>query len=90
MPDLVALLPLIGIALLFWLLIIRPQSRRQAQLRELQQSLEVGHEVLLAAGLYGRIRTVQEDRIGLEVADGVVVTAARAAVVQRVDGERKA
>ena len=34
-----ALLPLIGIALLFWLLIIRPQSRRQRELRAMQASL---------------------------------------------------
>ncbi|MGD9960187.1 preprotein translocase subunit YajC [Nocardioides sp.] len=87
MPDLVAVLPLVGIALIFWLLIVRPASRRQAQLRSVQQSLEVGTQVLLAAGLYGIIRSVDGDKISLEVADGVVVTAARGAVVDVVDAE---
>ncbi len=88
MPDLVAVLPLVGIALLFWLLIVRPASRRQQQLRSVQKSLELGDEVVLAAGLYGIIRSIDEDRIGLEVADGVVVTAARGAIVDVIDAER--
>jgi len=87
-PDLVALLPLVGIALLFWLLIVRPASRRQHQLRSLQESLQVGDKVVLAAGLYGTIRSVEDTRVGLEVADGVIVTAARGAVVEVVDAER--
>jgi preprotein translocase subunit YajC len=87
-PDLVALLPLVGIALLFWLLIVRPSSRRQQQLRSLQANLKVGDEVVLAAGIFGTIRSVAEDRIGLEVADGVVVQAARGAVVEVRDAER--
>lgn len=82
------MLPLVGIALLFWLLIVRPASRRQQQLRSLQQSLEVGSEVVLAAGLYGVIRSLDDQRIGLEVADGVIVKAARGAVVEVVDAER--
>ncbi len=88
MPDLLALLPLAGIALLFWLLIVRPASTRQKQLRSLQQSIKPGDEVILAAGLYGTVRSVEDDRIGLEVAANVVVTAARGAVVQILDAER--
>ena len=88
MPELVTLLPLVGIALLFWLLIVRPQSRRQKALRALQESLSVGDQVLLAAGLFGTIRTIEDNRVGLEVADGVVVRAARGAIVEVVDSER--
>ena len=36
MNELVSLLPIVGIALLFWLLIIRPQSKRQKALVALQ------------------------------------------------------
>lgn len=88
MKDLLAVLPLIGIALLFWLLIVRPASRRQQRLKSLQQSLQVGDQVILAAGLYGVIRSVEDLKIGLEVADGIVVMAARGAVVEVIDAER--
>ncbi len=48
----------------------------------------MGDQVLLAAGLFGTIRTIDDDKIGLEVADGVVVRAARGAIVEVVDAER--
>lgn len=87
MPDLVALLPLVGIALLFWLFIVRPQSRRQQQLRSVHTALQVGDQVLLAAGLYGTVRSVADERVGVELSEGVVVTAARGAIVQVLDGK---
>ena len=88
MPDLLALLPLVGIALVFWLFIVRPASRRQQAYRDVQAHLEVGDEVILAAGIFGTIRSVADDRVGLEVADGVVVQAARGAIVEVRHAER--
>lgn len=85
MQDLVAFLPLIGIALVFWLLVIRPQSRRQRELRDMQSSLEVGERVMLTSGVYGTLREVGDQTVGVEVADGVVITVARGAVGQVVD-----
>jgi preprotein translocase subunit YajC len=87
-PDLLALLPLVGIALVFWLFIVRPASRRQRAYRDVQAHLEVGDEVILAAGIFGTIRSVADDRVGLEVADGVVVQAARGAIVEVRHAER--
>jgi preprotein translocase subunit YajC len=88
LSELYTFLPLVGIAVLFWLLIVRPQSRRQAALRALQASLSVGDDVLLAAGLFGTIRTIDDKQVGLEVADGVVIRAARGAIVEVLDSER--
>lgn len=87
MQDAAALLPIVAIALLFWLLIVRPASRRQAKMRDLQNSLAVGSRVLLAAGLYGTVRSVADDRVEIEVAEGVVVTVAKGSVVQILDQE---
>lgn len=80
MPELVSLLPLVGIALLFWLLIIRPASRRAKELGRMQSSLEVGNEVMLTSGVYATIREVSDDRLGVEIAPGVVISVARGAV----------
>ena len=49
MEGLVSLLPLVAIALLFWLLIIRPQSRRQKEIARMQGALAVGDEVMLTS-----------------------------------------
>ncbi|MDO9496011.1 MAG: preprotein translocase subunit YajC [Nocardioides sp.] len=80
MPELVQLLPLVGIALLFWLLVIRPASRRQRELTRMQSALSVGDEVMLTSGVFGTLVELAEDRVGVEIAPGVVIHVARGAV----------
>jgi len=78
--ELVSLLPIVGIALLFWLLIIRPQSKRQRAVREMQSELQAGQEVILTAGVFGTIEQVTDDNLLLRIADGVVIKVAKGAV----------
>ena len=80
MESLASLLPLVGIALLFWLLLIRPAQRRQRETLRMQSAITVGDEVMLTSGIYGTVKTVVDDRFEVEVAPGVVVTVARGAV----------
>jgi len=79
-PELVSLLPLVGIALLFWLLLVRPQSRRAKELARMQASLNVGDEVMLTSGIFGTLRDTDEDHVRVEIADGVTIKVARGAV----------
>lgn len=79
--TLAAWLPIVGILAIFWLLIIRPAQRRQKALRDLQERLAVGDQVITNSGIFGTVTRVEEDRVGLEVAEGVVMTFAMAAIV---------
>ena len=88
MQDLVAFLPLIGIALVFWLLVIRPQSRRQRELAAMQSALEVGDQVMLTSGIHGTLREMGDDTVSVEIAPGVVVTVARGAIGKMLDAGR--
>ncbi len=90
MADLVSLLPIIAIAVLFWLLIIRPQSRRQRALRELQAGLNAGDEVMLSAGVYGVVESLSDERVRLRVAQGVTIEVARGAVANVIRPEEPA
>ena len=80
MEGLVQLLPLVGILLIFWLLIIRPAQRRNREQLRMQSALEVGQTVVLTSGFYGVLRELLDDRARVELAPGTVVTVARAAV----------
>ena len=66
--------------LLIWLLLIRPQRRRQNDQLTMQDSLHVGDEIVTAGGMYGMVTELDEDEVSVEVADGVVVRIARRAV----------
>lgn len=81
MQELGALLPIVAIFAIFWLLVIRPAQRRQREVRAIQAELAVGDKVITQGGIFGTISTVEDDRLGVQVADGVVITFARPAIV---------
>jgi preprotein translocase subunit YajC len=76
--------------LLMWLLLIRPQRRRQSQQVTMQGSLGVGDEVVTAGGLYGTVARLDEDEVAVEIADGVVVRIARRAIAGVIPEEEDA
>lgn len=80
MQELASLLPFIAIALLFWLIIIRPASKRQKDLARMQGALTVGDEVMLTSGIFGRVTSTEGEHLGVQVAEGVVVRVARGAI----------
>jgi preprotein translocase subunit YajC len=73
---------------LFWLLLVRPQRAGARRQRELLTSLEAGDEIVSAGGLYGTIRTLDEDELTVEIADGLVVRMARGAVAGVVERDQ--
>ncbi len=85
MQELASLLPIVGIALLFWLLIIRPQSKRQRAVARMQSELETGADVMLTSGVFGTIEQIHDDHLLLRVADGVTIKVAKGAVGSVVD-----
>ena len=63
-------------ALLFvgmYFLLFAPQRKRQKELEKLQSDLAVGDKVLAAGGIYGRVVSIKEDRITLELDSGRLV-----------------
>ncbi len=66
---------------LFW----RPQQQRVRRQQELIKAIDVGDRVVTAGGLIGRVVEVNDDRMYLEVADGVVVEFLRLAISRRLD-----
>ena len=80
MDKLLSILPLVGIALLFWFLLVRPAQRRQRELGRMQGEVSVGDEVMLTSGIYGSVREIDKDTVWLDVADGVTLKVARGAI----------
>jgi preprotein translocase subunit YajC len=78
--GLVGLLPLVGILLIFWLLVIRPASRRQKTQLQMQSGLDVGDRIVLTSGFFATVTAIHDDRLEVELAPGTTVTVARAAV----------
>ena len=66
--------------LLFWLLILRPQSKRAKEHRDLVSSIGKGDEVLTSGGLLGKVVRVSEDYLAVDVGTGLEVKIQKAAI----------
>ena len=80
MGELASFLPLVAIALLFWLMVVRPASRRQKAVAQLQADLQPGQRIMLSSGIYGTVRSLADDRARVEIAPGTEIEVARAAI----------
>jgi len=78
--ELAPLLWIVAIALIFWLLIIRPAQRRQKAIAQVQASIAPGETVVLTSGIFGTVASTDDVSLMVEIAPGVEVKVARGAV----------
>ncbi len=71
--DIVGLLPLVLIFVVFYFLLIRPQTKRQKEHREMVAAIAVGNEVVTAGGVLGKVNKVSAQFVTVEIADGVEI-----------------
>jgi preprotein translocase subunit YajC len=75
------LLLIVAVGLFFF---VRPQRRRQRELQMQQRAVSVGDEVITAAGIVGRVQSMTDDRVRIEVAPGTTIEVVRRMIGQRV------
>ena len=64
---------LLLIFVIFYFFMIRPQTKRQKEIKKFQDSLENGKTVITQGGIYGRVREVKDNYVLVEIADGVKI-----------------
>jgi preprotein translocase subunit YajC len=79
-PGWVQWLPIVGMLLIFWFLIIRPQMKRQKDHQQKISALKKGDKVVTAGGLIGKVVKVDEHYAELDLAQGVRVKAVKSTI----------
>ena len=82
--QLQGLLPLVLIAVVCYLLLIRPARARARATATLQSALSPGDEVMLSSGFFATVLSVADEVATVELAPGTVVRVHRGAVTQIV------
>jgi preprotein translocase subunit YajC len=80
---LVQLAPLVLIGAIFYLLLIRPEQRRRRELETQVAALKRNDQVVLTSGIHGRVTTLGDKVLTVEIAPKVAVQVDRDAI-QRV------
>lgn len=80
--SLMSMLPIILMFVVLYFVMIRPQMKKQKEHKAMVEALAKGDEVVTAGGVLGRVSSVGENFIGVEIANGVEIQLQRSAVVQ--------
>ena len=75
-------LPLVLIFVVFYFLLIRPQTKRAKEHRAMVAALEAGAEVVTAGGILGKVVELSDQFVVVEIADGVKVKVQRHTITQ--------
>jgi preprotein translocase subunit YajC len=82
--PLMTVLPLLLIFVVFYFLLIRPQSKRAKEHREMVAKLSAGDEIVTNGGVLGRIGEVGEHFVTLEISKGVAIQVQKFQIAQLV------
>ena len=80
--PLMSFLPLILIIVVFYFFMIRPQVKRQKELRKFRESLAKGDKVITTGGIYGKITDVKETTLLIEIDNNVRIKVDKNSVVK--------
>ena len=79
--SLVGLLPLVLIFVVFYFLLIRPQQRKARSHRDMVGAVRRGDSVVTGGGIIGKVtKVIDDDRLQVEIADGVRVVVAKGTI----------
>ncbi len=71
---------IVGMFVIMYFLLIRPQVKQQREHKKLVDNLKAGDKVVALGGLYGEIERLDEDKVLVKIADKTKVYVARSAV----------
>lgn len=71
--GLIGFIPIIGMVLIFWFLIIRPQMKQQKAHRAKVAAVKRGDQIVTSGGIVAKVTKVDDEYIEAEIAQGVKV-----------------
>jgi preprotein translocase subunit YajC len=73
--------PLLLVFVIFWFMMIRPQRKKDKQVKEMLNNLKAGDRICTIGGIYGTITGIQDDTVKLSVGrDNTAMVVARWAI----------
>jgi len=84
------LIPFIAMFAIFYFLLIRPQQKKQRELRQLLQNLRRGDRVVTSGGIHGTIIKIRNEIVHLEIAEQVRIRVNKSSISDVVAEGNKA
>lgn len=83
-PDFLSMMPMfVAFIAIFYFIVLRPQQKQMKEQQLLHASLKKGDDVLTQAGIFGKIFSVSDRDVVVEIAPGVKVRVLKSAIQQK-------
>lgn len=68
----------------FYFFMIRPQMKKQKEMRNFRDSLQKGDKIITTGGIYGKINNISENIITIDVGNNVVIKVDKNAILKDI------
>ena len=75
---------IVAIIAIIYLLIIRPQKKRQKQHDDLVSALSLGFEIVTIGGIHGEVSRIKDDTLWIKVSNNVEIEIEKSAVAKTI------
>ncbi len=78
--GMMSILMIVALIAIFYFFMIRPQSKKQKEIKKFREAMQKGDKVTTAGGIHGKIKEIKDDVIVLQIDDNVKITVDKAMV----------
>ena len=89
-PPFFNFVPIIGMLVIFYFFMIRPQQKRAKEHKKMLDAIQKGDLVVTSGGIYGTVSSVGDKTIDLKVAENVKIKISRSAVTDKLNSPEAA
>jgi len=79
------ILMMVLIFVVFYFFMIRPQSKRQKEIKKQREAMQVGDKVVTSGGIYGKVKELKETTVIVEIAENVRIKVDKNSVFATAD-----
>lgn len=80
MDSISNLLPIILVFVVFYFFMIRPQQKKQKELKKYRESLQKGDSVVTIGGIHGKVTAVKDTAVTIKIAEGTEIKVEKSAI----------
>lgn len=85
-----SLIMIVALIAIFYFFMIRPQSKKQKEIKKFREGLSKGDKVITAGGIYGRIKDIKDNAFVVEISDNVKIMIDKNSVYPSADDAAQA
>lgn len=78
--GMMSILMIVALIAIFYFFMIRPQSKKQKEIKKFRDAMQKGDKVTTAGGIHGKIKEIKDSVIVLQIDDNVKITIDKAMV----------